>query len=164
MMFFSRERCRTIWLRGVPWQHTACVMSSVMQVSGRAYMSQRSAGEWIDWIEGSRVFSTQPYTQLAATLLPAGRRSTAEAIQLAGRERERAESPAHRNFGAWAWLTILSYVAGYGIGLYTFRVLWWVLSSRLLGSCSSAFRPMRAHTASFGGSAQVCTDCCQLLN
>ena len=89
MMFFSRERCRTIWLRRVPWQHSAWVMSSVMQVSGRAYMSQRSAGEWIDWIERSRVFSTQPYTQLAATLLTAGRRSTAEAIQLAGRERER---------------------------------------------------------------------------
>jgi hypothetical protein len=28
---------------------------------------------------------------------------------------------------AWAFRTALCYVAGYGIGLYTFRVVWWVL-------------------------------------
>jgi len=35
MMFFSRERCRTIWLRRVTWRRSACVAWSAIQTSGK---------------------------------------------------------------------------------------------------------------------------------
>jgi hypothetical protein len=109
-------------------------LGSVLLPIGNEDMRQRSSEAWIDWIERNRTFSTQPYVQLAATLLVAGRRSTAETIQLAGRERERSETWTHNDYYSWAWLTMLSYVAGYGIGLYTFMVLWWVGGLSILGA------------------------------
>jgi len=63
-------------------------------------------------------------------LAAAGHRDTSEAIQFAGRERERIE--AHGITGTW--LTFLSAVNGYGIGTYTVRVVWWVLILTLLGA------------------------------
>jgi len=94
-------------------------------------MRQRSPDQWIDWIARVPVFSTQPYAQLSSVLAVAGHRDQSEDIQLAGRERERHE--AH-SWTSWAWLTFLSYVAGYGIGLYTFRVGWWVLGLTIFGA------------------------------
>ena len=35
MMFFKRDRCRTIWLRRVTCRRSACVGSSGIQTSGR---------------------------------------------------------------------------------------------------------------------------------
>ena len=35
MMFFNRDRCRTIWLRRVTCRRSACVRSSGTQTSGR---------------------------------------------------------------------------------------------------------------------------------
>jgi hypothetical protein len=35
MMFFSRERCRTIWLRRVALRRSARVVSSAIQTSGK---------------------------------------------------------------------------------------------------------------------------------
>jgi hypothetical protein len=96
-------------------------------------MRQRLPEEWTDWLARDRTFSTQPYTQLATALLAAGHRDTAETIQFAGRERERSQAWAHHDFGSWVLLTFLSVVAGYGIGLHTFRVLWCVLGFVLLG-------------------------------
>src|SRR5262249_52071546 len=101
--------------------------------SERDDMRRRPSEAWADWIERDPVFSSQPYTQLAATLLAAGRRNTAEAIQYVGRERERTQAWAHGDISSWAWLTGLSLAAGYGIGGYTFRVLWWVLVFTVVG-------------------------------
>jgi hypothetical protein len=99
-----------------------------LQGVGRDDMRNRSTAEWKDWLARDRVFSTQPYTQLASALAAAGHRDTADAIQLAGRERERGEVCSNWDRPvSCAWLTFLSYVAGYGIGLYTFFVLLWVL-------------------------------------
>jgi hypothetical protein len=95
--------------------------------AGRDDMRQRSPEEWTDWLARDRTFSPQPYTQLATVLLAAGRRETAEAIQFAGRERERNEAWRQGDLRYWGWLTILCYVVGYGIGLYTFSVLIWVV-------------------------------------
>ena len=97
-------------------------------------LRRRSPKEWTDWLARDRTFSTQPYTQLSSVLVAAGHRDTADAIQLAGRERERQEACAHGRVGACAWLTFLSYVAGYGIGLYTFFVLLWVVGLTVLGA------------------------------
>jgi hypothetical protein len=110
-------------------------------VSGRDDLRQRPSSDWSDWLERDRTFSTQPYTQLSSVLLAAGRRSASEAIQLAGRERERNEAWAH-SFWSWLWLTAFSVVAGYGIGLHTFRVLWWVLVFTLLGAAVLHYSPI----------------------
>jgi hypothetical protein len=104
-------------------------------------MRQRPPKQWEDWLERDRTFSTQPYTQLANVLLTAGRRDTAEAIQYYGHERERAEAWKHGDWSVWIWLTFLSGVAGYGIGNYTFRALWWVLGLTVLGAMVLWFSP-----------------------
>jgi hypothetical protein len=114
---------------------------------GRDDMRQRSTEEWTDWLARDRTFSTQPYTQLATVLFAAGHRDTATAIQFTGRERERSEALMHGDRGSWMWLTFLSFVAGYGIGDYTFRVLWWLLIFTLLGFVVLSFSPnARAHS------------------
>lgn len=102
--------------------------------TGAADMRKRSPEQWRDWLDRDRVFSTQPYTQLASVLLAAGHRDTAEAIQYFGRERERGEALARGDWSTGTWLTFLWAVAGYGIGTYTFRVLYWVGGLTVLGT------------------------------
>jgi hypothetical protein len=97
-------------------------------------MRQRSTGEWIDWLARDRTFSPQPYTQLSSILAAAGHRVTADDIQVAGRERERNEAWRQHHPLYGAWLTTLSYGLGYGIGLYTFSVLAWVVGFTGLGA------------------------------
>jgi len=102
---------------------------------GRNDMRMRSSDEWTDWLARDHTFSTQPYTELSSVLTAAGHRDTADAVQLAGRERERNEACAGwSHLGSCMWLTFLSYIAGYGIGLYTFFVLLWVLGLTVLGA------------------------------
>jgi hypothetical protein len=101
---------------------------------GRVDMRSRSSEEWRDWLERDRTFSTQPYAQLSSVLAAAGHRDTADEIRLGGRERERGEAWEHQDFGSWVWLTVLSGVIGYGIGLYSFRVLIWVTVFTVLGA------------------------------
>ena len=123
---------------------------------GSADLRRRTPEQWIDWLARDRTFSSQPYNQLATVLTAAGRRDTADAILFAGRERERDETWSRsdigfwpwlrRDFPSWVWLTFLSGVAGYGIGLYTFLVLWWVILFTLLGAVVVSFsRKGRAH-------------------
>jgi hypothetical protein len=107
-------------------------------------MRQRRPEEWMDWLARDRTFSPQPYAQLGAVLLGAGRRDTTEAIRFAGHERERDQTWAQAGVGSWRWLghdllgwiwlTLFSGLAGYGIGLYTFRVLLWVALLAVLGA------------------------------
>jgi hypothetical protein len=110
---------------------------------GAADMRARSADQWEDWLQRDRTFSTQPYTQLANVLLTSGHRESAEAIQYAGRGRQRA---AEKSWGAWLWLLVWGGVAGYGVGFYTFRVLWWVIGFTALGAVVLSFSGRaRAH-------------------
>jgi hypothetical protein len=111
----------------------------------------RTREEWVEWLGRNRSFSQQPYSQLAAVLASAGRRDTSEEILFAGRERERSEiwnSPnvgfwqwLRHGFWSWAWLSLLSVVTGYGIGLYTFRVLWWVIGLTVISAGVLRFSP-----------------------
>jgi hypothetical protein len=101
---------------------------------GRYDMRQRSSEQWADWLARNRTFSTQPYTELSSVLLAAGHRDKAETIQAFGRERERAEAWAHGDYGSWVWLTLLGYIVGYGIGLYTFSVVIWVVGLSAFGA------------------------------
>jgi hypothetical protein len=105
-------------------------------------MRERSPKEWSDWLARDPTFSTQPYTELSSVLAAAGRRDTADAIRLFGREWERTEACASwPRFDACAWLTFLSSVSGYGIGSYTFRVLRWVIGFTALGAVILWFSP-----------------------
>jgi hypothetical protein len=105
-------------------------------------MRRRSPQQWADWLARDRTFSTQPYTELSSVLAATGHRDTADAVQLAGRERERGETcKAWNRPVSCAWLSFLSSAAGYGIGLYTFRVLRWVVGLTVLGAVILWFSP-----------------------
>jgi len=94
----------------------------------------RSVADWTAWLKKSSPYGPQPYVQLANVLIAAGRRDHADAIRFAGRERERSEAWRQRRWRQWLWLTVLSSIYCYGIGLYTFRVLWWIAGSVLAGT------------------------------
>jgi hypothetical protein len=124
--------------------------------TGNYDMRVRPPEHWNDWLARDPTFSTQPYAQLAGVLLAAGHRDSAERIQYAGRQRERDEAlhqaqnawrrgdgwGAAAQLGQWAWLSTLCVVTGYGIGLYTFRVLYWVLGLTVLGAIVLWYSPV----------------------
>jgi hypothetical protein len=102
--------------------------------TGADDMRNRSAEQWSDLLRRDPTFSTQPYVQLASVLTAAGHRDAAERIQYAGRDRERQVTCARSDRWQCVWLTSLWLVAGYGIGLYSFRVAYWVLGLTVLGA------------------------------
>ncbi len=93
-------------------------------------MRERRATWWEDWVRRDPDYSPFPYQQLAATFAAAGDRDAANDIRFLGRVRqcEREKGLAGVLCGA------IQYVAGFGIGTYTFRVLWWVLGFSLAGA------------------------------
>ena len=119
--------------------------------SGRFDMRQRTPEEWIDWLQRDSTFSPQPYAQLASVLSAAGRRETAESILYAGNDTERNEVWNRpdvwswrwfwHDFWTWAWRSVFAGVAGYGVGMYTFRVLWWVIILTAAGWAALWFSP-----------------------
>jgi hypothetical protein len=113
---------------------------------GRDDMRRRSVEEWADWLRRDRTFSTQPYAELSSVLSAAGNRDTADEIRFDGRQRERSEVCTKCVgldclFGNCSWLTFLSLVAGYGIGIHTFRVLESVFVFVALGFVFLCFSP-----------------------
>ncbi len=110
--------------------------------TGTNDMRNRSAEQWNDWLARDPTFSPQPYVQLANVLLAAGHRETSDRVQYAGREREQEEAWHRGDWVEGAWLWVLGVIVGYGIGLYTFRVLWWVLGLTVLGAVVLWFSPV----------------------
>jgi uncharacterized protein YjbI with pentapeptide repeats len=88
--------------------------------------------EWWDknWARLDPNYSPTPYAQLAAALTNAGDRDAANEIRYLGRVRERETEKGL----AYIWSGAVQYVAGFDIGTYTFRVLWWVLGFSLAGA------------------------------
>ncbi len=88
--------------------------------------------EWWDknWARRDPDYSPAPYAQLAAALTSAGDRDAANEIRYLGRVRERETEKGL----AYVWSGFLQYVAGFGIGTYTFRVLYWVIGISLAGA------------------------------
>jgi hypothetical protein len=88
--------------------------------------------DWWDkgWARLDPDYSPAPYAQLAAALTSTGDRDAANEIRYLGRVRERDTETGL----AYIWSGFLQYVAGFGIGTYTFRVLWWVLGFSLAGT------------------------------
>jgi len=82
--------------------------------------------EWFErWLGKQHPYAPAPYQQLASVLREEGRPDTADEVLYAGRERDRCDTCWSRP-GWCIWLSTLSAVSGYGIGVYTFRVLMWV--------------------------------------
>jgi hypothetical protein len=86
-------------------------------------MRRRGMDWWDEWVKRDPAYSPTPYEQLAAALVAAGDRSAADEIRFLGRVRERETE----KWGRWIYTGFLQYAAGFGIGDYTFRVLWWVI-------------------------------------
>jgi hypothetical protein len=99
--------------------------------------SGRSTEEWIAWLHKSsyagKHYDPQPYMYLAQMLTAAGDRDEALALQFAARQAERAQAWSDRSWGRWAWLSVLRWLCGYGIGTYTFYVVPWVFGSAVVG-------------------------------
>jgi hypothetical protein len=98
---------------------------------------ERDGGiDWWDknWARLDPEYSPVPYSQLAAVLTASGYRDEANEIRYLGRNREREAAWQRREWCAWFFRTALCYVVGYGIGLHTFRVLYWVLGFSLAGA------------------------------
>lgn len=93
-------------------------------------MRKRGMEWWDSWARLDPDYSPAPYTQLAAALTSAGDRDAANHIRFLGRVRERETEKGWD----YVWSGALQYVAGFGIGTYTFRVLWWVLGFSLAGA------------------------------
>ena len=88
--------------------------------------------EWWDkhWARRDREYSPAPYAQLASALTAQGDRDAANEIRYLGRVRERETQTGW----SYIWSGALQWVAGFGIGNYTFLVLGWVVGISLLGA------------------------------
>jgi uncharacterized protein YjbI with pentapeptide repeats len=93
-------------------------------------MRARGMDWWDNWARRDPEYSPAPYAQLAAALTSAGDRDAANEIRYLGRVRERE---TEKGLG-WVWSGFLQYVAGFGIGTYTFRVLNWVIIITVFGA------------------------------
>jgi uncharacterized protein YjbI with pentapeptide repeats len=93
-------------------------------------MRYRGMEWWDDWARRDPDYSPAPYAELAAALTNAGDRDAANEIRYLGRVRER-ETEKGRSY---IWSGLLQYGAGFGIGTYTFRVLYWVTGISFLGA------------------------------
>jgi hypothetical protein len=85
---------------------------------------------WNSWASLDSDYSPVPYAQLAAALTSAGDRDAANEIRYLGRVRECETEKG----SAGVLCGALQYVAGFGIGTYTFRVLIWVIGISLAGA------------------------------
>jgi hypothetical protein len=93
-------------------------------------MRARGLDWWDNWARRDPKYSPAPYTQLAAALTNAGDREAANEIRYLGRVRIRETEKGL----AYVWSGFLQYVAGFGIGTYTFWVLYWVIGISLAGA------------------------------
>src|ERR1700735_5400153 len=107
----------TVGLRP-PFDTPAAAFSS--RLSRRSHLDRRAA--------------PSPNAQLAAAFTALGDRENANEIRYRAREHERELAWNDGKWGTWLLLSALSSMAGYVIGLYTFRVLWWVLGFSLAGA------------------------------
>jgi uncharacterized protein YjbI with pentapeptide repeats len=99
-----------------------------------ADVSDRGAQWWDDWVRRDARYSPTPYEQLAAAFIAAGDRNAADDIRFLGQVRQRETYVSWDQWQSWVLSGFLQYVAGFGIGEYTFRVLYWVVAISTLGA------------------------------
>jgi hypothetical protein len=93
-------------------------------------MRDRGMEWWDYWARRDLNYSPVPYAQLATALTNAGDRDAANEIRYLGRVREREKETGL----VYVWSGFLQWVAGFGIGIYTFRVLYWIMVITALGA------------------------------
>ncbi len=91
---------------------------------------RRGAEWWDEWARRDSHYSPHVYQQLAAAFTAAGDRNLADEIRYLGQVRE------HETLTGWSWVWfgLLRWVAGFGVGSYPFRVLYWVAGISLAGA------------------------------
>ena len=94
-------------------------------------MIDRGPAWWDGWIRRDPTYSPAPYEQLAAVFLATGDRVAADEIHFLSRVRQRE---AEQRWWPWLVSLVLQYAAGFGIGDYTFRVVWWVIGISIAGA------------------------------
>jgi hypothetical protein len=94
-------------------------------------MRDRGTDWWDSWIRRDPKYSPAPYEQLAAAFVAMGDRDAADEIHYLGRVRQRETETRW-----WPWIIsgLFQYTAGFGIGIYTFRVVWWVIGISVAGA------------------------------
>lgn len=106
-----------------------------LQIDGFTFsrLGDRRDPKWWDekWIRHDPHYTPGPYEQIATAYALAGDRGAAEQMRFLGRVRQREDE---KHWVAWLTAIFLEYVAGFGIGDYTFRVLWWVAGISILGA------------------------------
>jgi hypothetical protein len=93
-------------------------------------MRARGMDWWDKWARLDPEYSPAPYAQLAAALTASGDRDAANEIRYLGRVRERETESGWPSI----WSGFLQWVAGFGVGTYTFRVLYWVIVITVFGA------------------------------
>jgi hypothetical protein len=94
-------------------------------------MRARGMDWWDGWARRDSVYSPTPYEQVAAALMASGDRSAADEIRFLGRARQHQ---SEEDWWPWIFSGFLRFVAGFGIGDYTFRVLYWVVGITAAGA------------------------------
>ena len=92
-------------------------------------MRGRSMKWWDEWARRDPVFTPAPYEQLGDALLAAGNRRAADETRYLGRVRQRE---LETDWPRWLWDGFLQYGAGFGIGGYALRALYWTAGLLLL--------------------------------
>ena len=93
----------------------------------------RGSGWYIEWLEGDKTYSPQPYRHLADILDAAGHGDMAGDILFASRERERTEESKPWQ-SRWWFLSALRFTIGYGYGWGHFWALAWVAGIAAFGT------------------------------
>jgi hypothetical protein len=99
-----------------------------LDLDGFTYRSVGKADKFADWLGRFDRYAPQPYNQLASVVQSQGDSTLATLIRYSGRERERSEATGR----AWAWLTALNWVIGYGY--YPYFATFWVIGLVMAGA------------------------------
>ena len=119
-----------------PWPKTMRLDGFTFSRLAKHDMIERSHNWWDDWARRDRSNSSYPYEQLAAAHAAAGDRDAADDFHYDERVRA-AESASWRDR---AVSYVLGWGAGYGIGYYMFRALYWVIGLSVVGALILRFQ------------------------
>jgi hypothetical protein len=97
-------------------------------------MVRRPTASYVEWLDGDKTSSPQPYEQLANRLREAGQPHKSADILYAARKRRFREAWKRREMATVLGLGALQVTIGYGLGYRYFRALLWVGLLTLLGA------------------------------
>ncbi len=106
-----------------------------------ADMRERAVCWWRWWLERDPDFSSQPYVQLASVMTAHGDQESAAVVLYYGRSRETRMAWESGHYLRWMLLAALNVVTGYGIGTYSFRAFWWIISLTVVGAVLLTLSP-----------------------